>query len=382
MPVYLIHYSSEIGLKGKNRRDFISQLQRNIRRQLGVKQVEHLMGRLLVADPRPEVDFSRVFGVAWWASVQAGPPDMAWILAEAVAQAQRHPLAGQKPTFAVRAKRADKTFPSTSEQIQRQVGAAIVEALGWPVNLREPQVVIHVEVAPGRAFVFSQRHPGYQGLPVGISGKVVGLYSGGIDSAIAAWLMARRGAQVTLVHFHAFVDAQPAHQGKAGRLAALLGAYIPGLQVHYVPYYPFQIATAGLERRDQRYELVTFRRFMARAAERIAQRVGARAIFTGDSLGQVASQTLENMTAVDAAVQIPIFRPLIAWNKQEIIDLGERLGFYEVAKEPYKDCCSIISTHPATRAKLPVVERMEAALNLESLLEESLRQAESVRYGS
>ncbi len=381
MPLYLIHYSSEIGLKGKNRRDFIGQLQRNIRRQLGVGRVEHLMGRLLVEDERSDLDFSRVFGVAWWTQAAAVPQDLSAICQEAVRQAQQHPLAAQRPTFAVRARRADKSFPLPSNHLEREVGAAVVAATGWRVNLTQPDLTIYIEVAPGRAFVFSRRFPGHHGLPVGTGGKVVGLFSGGIDSVLAAWLMARRGAQVTLVHFHAFVRAQQAHEAKAGRLAAMLGTYIPGLRVYYVPYYPFQIATAGLQHRQQRYELVTFRRFMARAAERIARQIGAQAIFTGDSLGQVASQTLENMVAVDAAVEMPLFRPLIAWNKQEIIDLGERLGFYEIAKQPYKDCCSIISTHPATRAKLDVVERMETALGIEALLEESLAEAEILRYG-
>ncbi len=380
MPLYLIHYGSEIGLKGKNRADFIRRLQQNLRRQLGVRRVEHLMGRLVVEDERTDLDFARVFGVAWWAEAVAVAPEMQAITAEAVRQAQNHPLAGQRPTFAVRASRADKTFPRTSIQIEREVGAAVVAATGWPVDLTRPQVTIHIEVAPGRVFLFSRRHEGHHGLPVGSSGKVLGLFSGGIDSVIAAWLLARRGAMVELVHFHAFAAARYAHAEKTGRLAAMLGAYIPGLKVHYVPYHLFQVATAGLGRRNQRYELVVFRRFMARVAERLAQQRHAQALFTGDSLGQVASQTIENLTLVDRAVSLPIFRPLVAWNKQEIIDLGERLGFYAVAKQPYKDCCSIISTHPATRARAEAVERMEAALQIERLVEETLAEVETLTY--
>lgn len=380
MPLYLIHYGSEVGLKGKNRGDFIRRLQHNIKRQLGVRWVEHLMGRLLVEDERPDLDFSRVFGVAWWAEAVAVAPEMAAITAEAVRQAQSHPLAGQQPTFAVRATRADKSFPHTSVEIEREVGTAVAAATGWQVDLKHPQVTLHIEVAPGRVFVFSRRHKGHHGLPVGTSGKVVGLFSGGIDSVIAAWLLARRGATVELVHFHAFAAARYAHAEKVGRLAELLAAYIPDLKVHYVPYHLFQVATAGLARRNQRYELVVFRRYMARVAERLAQRLGAYALFTGDSLGQVASQTVENLTLVDRAVNLPIFRPLIGWNKQEIIDLGERLRFYAVAKQPYKDCCSIISTHPATRARLEVVERMEADLGIESLVQAALADVETLTY--
>ncbi|HEY57250.1 MAG TPA: tRNA 4-thiouridine(8) synthase ThiI [Anaerolineae bacterium] len=380
MVIYLVHYSSEIGLKGKNRRDFIDQLRRNIRRQLKVHQVEHLMGRLVVEDERPDLDFGKVFGVAWWAKAVAVPPDIEAIKAEAVRQALAHPLAGGKPTFAVRANRADKTFLLNSMQIEREVGAAVVVATGWKVNLRRPDLTIQVEVAPGRVFVFGQKQPGHQGLPVGTAGRAVGLFSGGIDSVMAAWLMARRGAEVALVHFHAFVKGEQAHREKVGRLAERLGEYIPGLKVYYVPYYLFQIATAGLKRRTQRYELVVFRRFMARAAERIARQMNAQVIFTGDSLGQVASQTLGNMVMVDRAVDLPVFRPLVAWNKQEIIDLGERLGFYEIAKQPYKDCCSIISTHPATRPNPEAIAQMEAELGVEALLTQTLEETEVFAY--
>jgi len=256
----------------------------------------------------------------------------------------------------------------------------VVEATGLKVDLTQPDLTLWVEVLSDRAFLYTEKYRGYQGLPVGISGRVMGLFSGGVDSLMAAWFMARRGAAVELVHFHAFTEARYAHHDKAGALAQALAAFIPGLRVHYIPYYLFQTATLSLSPREQRYELILFRRFMARAAEALARRYGAQAIFTGDSLAQVASQTMENLVAVDDAVTIPLFRPLIAFNKEETIGWAERLGFYEIAKQPYKDCCSIISKNPATRARIDVVRSLEERLDLEPVLRASLEAVETIAY--
>ncbi len=380
MPSFLLHYSSEIGLKGQNRRDFINQLRRNIRRQHpAVTSVEHLMGRLVAQSPQAE-DFSDVFGVAWWAEVRVLPPEMPAIVAAAVEEAQRQAAPGR--TFAIRARRADKTFPYNSPEIGRQVGAAVAQATGMRVDLDAPDVEVFVEVAPGTVFVFARRHPGPQGFPVGSSGKLVGLYSGGIDSVIATYLMARRGARVRLVHFHVFEHAAEAHQQKVGQLAQRLGRYIPGLQVYYLPYRLYHQQAQDLPRRFQPYRVVAFRRFMARAAAEIARQWHAAALFTGDSLGQVASQTMENLLAVNHALAgFPIFRPLLAWPKQEIIDLGEQLGFYDLAKQPYRDGCALLARKPATRAHLARVEEMERLLDIPALLAATLAQAEVFSYG-
>ena len=381
MPTYLIHYSSEIGLKGHNRRDFINQLRRNIRRQHpAVTSVEHLMGRLVAESPQAE-DFGDVFGVAWWAEVTVVPAEVEAMTAAAVAEARRQAAPGK--TFAIRARRAEKRFPLNSQEIGRVVGSAVAEATGMGVNLDAPDVEVFVEVAPGAVFVFAGRRPGPSGFPVGVSGKLVGLYSGGIDSVLAAYLMARRGARLSLVHFHVFEEAEEAHVQKVGQLAARLGGYIPGLKVHYLPYRPYHWRAADLPQKYQPYRVVTFRRFMARAAAAIARREGGQAVFSGDSLGQVASQTLENMLAVNAALEgFPIFRPLLAWSKQEIIDLGERLDFYDLAKQPYRDGCALLARKPATRANLQRVAEMEALLDIPSLLEETLAQDEVRVYGA
>ncbi len=380
--LYLIHYSSDIGLKGKNRPDFVRQLKANLRRQLPLRRVQEVQSRLLAWGPTPDLDLSRVFGVAWWAVPRVvAPPTWDAVVVTGVAMAREALARGDVRSFAVRARRSDKRYPKTSLAMERELGAAIVEATGLKVNLSQPDLTVWVEVLRDRAFVYTQKHRGYQGLPVGISGKVFGLFSGGVDSLMAAWFMARRGAAVELVHFHAFTEARYAHQDKAGALAQALAAFIPGLRVHYIPYYLFQAATLSLSARDQRYELIIFRRFMARAAVALAQKHGGQAIFTGDSLAQVASQTMENLAAVDDAVGgFPLFRPLIAFNKDETIGWAERLGFYDIAKRPYKDCCAIISKNPVTRARLERVQALEAQLNLEPVLQASLDAVETIAY--
>lgn len=382
MPLYLVHYGSEIGLKGKNRSDFIHQLKRNIQAQLPVERVRPLHGRLLVESPRDDLDFSLVFGVAWWTRplVVENPTPQALSEAIVVLARQAREDFDQDPTFAVRARRADKTFPWNTLTLERELGASVVQALGWQVNLSRPQVTLHVELVPGRAFLYHQKHPGHHGLPVGSTGRAFGLFSGGIDSVMAAWYMARRGVEVELVHFHAFTQARYANEGRAGKLARHLARYLPRLRVHYFPYHHFQAATLDLSPKEQRYELVVFRRFMARIAEILARQGRGQAIFTGDSLGQVASQTMENIAAVDAAVSIPFFRPLLTFNKQEIIDMGERLGFYQLVLEPYKDCCSIISRNPATRARMDLVEAIEESIHLPRLLETTLQERETFTY--
>ncbi len=382
MPIYLVHYGSEIGLKGKNRGDFLRQLQRNIQAQLPVERVHLLHGRFLVESPRDDLDFSRVFGVAWWTRPLVVPRPTPERLRETIVHLARRAREGfdHDPTFAVRARRADKTFPWNTLDLERELGAAVVQALGWKVNLGQPEVTLYVEVVPGRAFLYHDKRPGHHGLPVGSTGRAFGLFSGGIDSVMAAWYMARRGVEVELVHFHAFTEARYAHQGRAGKLARHLARYLPRLRVHYFPYHLFQAATLDLSRREQRYELVVFRRFMARIAEHLARERRGQAIFTGDSLGQVASQTMENIAAVDAAVSLPFFRPLLAFNKQEIIDLGERLGFYQLVLEPYKDCCSIISRNPATRARMDVVQALETRIRLPRLLDATLALRETYLY--
>ncbi len=375
MYTYLVHYG-EIALKGKNRPDFERQLVRNIEGQHPVERVERLRGRMVVHSDHT-IDLSNVFGVAWWAEVSEVDFEVEAIREEAKRLTSSG--VGDASSFAVRVSRADKSFPLRSRELEERVGGDLDSMLTIPVNLDAPDFRLSIEIAQGRVFVFTERREGPRGLPAGISGSLMGLYSAGIDSAVAAYLMGKRGAGVELVHFHALTDGAKAHGAKAGDMARAIARFFPALNVHYVPYHHFQLATGGLNR-HQRQELVVFRRFMARVGERLARRVGALGLFSGDNLGQVASQTLENLSAVDEALSVSMFRPLIAYDKQEIIDLGKSLGLHEIANEPYKDCCSIIAQHPATRANMDYVREIEQQIGIEDLIEESLSEAVTYEY--
>lgn len=371
----LVHYG-EIALKGKNRPEFEGQLADNIRRQHPVDEVRRLSGRM-IAQSEVRVDLSNVFGIAWWAEAEELDPDVAGIRKRGLKLALER--IGGSRSFAVRTTRADKSFPLRSQELEELVGGDIDRAVEAHVDLEEPEFTLYVEITEGKAYLHTERNEGPRGLPAGISGRLLGLYSAGIDSAVAAYLMGKRGAQVELIHFHAMAGGERAHRAKAGELAGAIAHYFPSLRVHYVPYHHFQLATSSLKK-HQRQELVVFRRFMARAAERLAEPRGALGLFTGDNLGQVASQTLENMRAVDLALGIPIYRPLVAYDKQEIIDLGIELGFDEIANRSYKDCCSIIARHPATRANLDRVRDIEKEIDVEALIEASLAEAVVYEY--
>jgi thiamine biosynthesis protein ThiI len=373
--VYLVHYG-EIGLKGKNRPDFEIQLADNIRSQHAVDRVERLRGRLVIHG-EGSLDLSNVFGIAWWAHATPVEATVEAIRRQGLAMARER--IGNSSSFAVRTSRADKSFPLRSQELERLVGGDLDESFDIPVDLDRPAFTLHIEIAEGAAYLYTDKHEGPRGLPAGISGRMVGLYSAGIDSAVAAYLMGKRGASVELIHFHALTGAEQADEQKAGRLARKIAGFFPSLKVHYVPYHHFQMATLGLDR-HQRQELVVFRRFMARAAAKLAGRRRALALFSGDNLGQVASQTLENLVAVDQSVDHSIFRPLIAYDKQEIIDLGKALDFDEIANEGYKDCCSIIAQHPATRANLDIVRKIEADIKVDELIDISLDESTTYDY--
>lgn len=374
---YLVHYA-EIGLKGRNRPAFERQLMKNVRRQHGVEVTRRLPGRIAVESERA-LDLGNVFGIAWWTKAWEMEADVDQVEAAAVQLAQGAPTGCE--SFAMRAKVVDKRFGYSSSELEVRLGQTVKDATGLKVDLDQPDLRIYVEVILPEAFVYTARHPGPGGLPVGTAGKVMGLLSGGVDSAVAAYLMAKRGAWIELLHFYALPSAEEAHEGKIGEVARQLSRYLPGLVVHYAPYHAFQLATAEIAGRLQREELVAFRRFMAMTGQGMAEKRRAQALFTGDSLGQVASQTLENLLAVHDAVGMPIFRPVIAYDKVEIIDFAKQVGLYEPAIVPYKDCCSLMARSPATKAKLAHIRHIEEKIEIGRLVEQTLSEVVSHRYG-
>ncbi|NOZ05697.1 MAG: tRNA 4-thiouridine(8) synthase ThiI [Chloroflexi bacterium] len=379
----VVHYA-ELGLKGKNRPFFERQLAKNIRAvltELGPVQTKRFWGRLLVTIPA-STPFAEVrkrlqplFGMAYFAPVRV--VSQAWDDIQEAVLEQARLLLDPDTSFRVKAHRGDKRFPLISPEIGRQLGAAIVAMTGSPVDLQSPAVTIYVNIQVEHAYIFAEKIPGAGGLPVGVTGRVMGLLSGGIDSPVAAHLMLKRGCKVDFVHFHALRSAEEAANSKIVELArhVITPQGIPA-QVHLVPYHPFQMR---LLTNESRYELVIFRRFMARVAQDLARQHHAQAIVTGDNLGQVASQTLENLVAVEEAVEMPIFRPLLCFDKQEIIGLAQQLGTFDLSVQPYKDCCSIVDRHPATRVRADQLTEIESAIDFPQLIADSLAETTTVR---
>jgi thiamine biosynthesis protein ThiI len=384
MQSVIVHYQ-EIALKGKNRPWFVARLVRNLRAALSdldVKAVRVLMGRIeIVLGPGAEWSvardrLARVFGVGNFAKAGRAPLDV-----EAIAAAILDDLGDTNTsTFRLSARRADKRFPLTSPQIEREVGGRIKEARGWDVNLSRPELTIHVETLTDEAFYFFGKDRGPGGLPVGASGRVVCLLSGGIDSPVAAWRMMRRGCRVLFVHFHSYPVLSRASQEKARELAANLTRFQYSSTLMLVPFADIQqqvILTVPPPLR-----VVVYRRLMMRIAERIAQRNRALALVTGEVVGQVASQTLENMTRITEVVTLPVLRPLVGMDKEEITAEAQRLGTYPISIIPDQDCCTLFTPrHPATRAKVYEVERAEGNLPIDEIVVQAADTAIVEHYG-
>ncbi len=374
MKSIVVHYQ-EIALKGNNRPWFVARLARNMRQAvagLGVREVRVLMGRIEVllgdADSGKVRDrLGRVFGIANFAEAGRAPLDV-----DAIASAILADLGDrQAKTFRVSAKRADKRFPLSSPEIEREVGGRIKEARGWTVNLGHPEFTIHVEALTNEAFYYFGKEPGAGGMPVGTSGRVACLMSGGIDSPVAAWRLMRRGCRVLLVHFHSYPILSRASQEKVRELAKLLATYQHHSRLLLVPFGEIQqqvvLAVAPPLR------VVIYRRLMMRIAEALARRAKAQALVTGEVVGQVASQTLENLASINSVVTMPVLRPLVGMDKDEITAEAQRLGTYPISIIPDQDCCTLFTPrHPATKARWADVTRAEAALPIDEIVTQAV----------
>jgi thiamine biosynthesis protein ThiI len=383
MQSVIVHYQ-EIALKGKNRPWFVARLVRNVREALSdldVRDVRALMGRIeVVLGATAEWSAIRdrlagVFGIANFARAGRAPLDV-----EEIAAAILRDLGDlETDTFRVSARRADKRFPLTSPQIEREVGGRIKEARGWRVDLSNPALTIHLEVLTNEAFYFFGKDRGAGGLPSGVSGRVVCLLSGGIDSPVAAWRMMRRGCRVLFVHFHSYPILSRASQEKARELVRLLTRFQLHSRLLLVPFGEIQQRVVLSVAPPLR--VVIYRRLMMRIAEAAARSHKAQALATGDVVGQVASQTLENMTQIDDVVRMPVLRPLIGMDKDEITAEAQRLGTYPISIIPDQDCCTLFTPrHPATRARRGDVERAEASLDVESIVAAALSTAAEERF--
>jgi thiamine biosynthesis protein ThiI len=392
----VVHYA-EIGLKGRNRGYFVNALMDNMRqalRGLEYDSVQGMYGRVMVrlrenSDPQqirkrlqlvPGIaNFS--FAEAIAIPVQVAVPvdeqptwhamrDAAWRLVQA----------STARTFVVRAKRAEKNFPLQSLDVERALGAWVLEqarATNRPlkVDVHDPELTVRVEIVRPQGFVYGIKEQGPGGLPVGTSGRLVSLLSAGFDSPVASYMMMKRGAEIVFVHFHAHPLTDRSSMENVRDLVASLNKIQHRSRLYQVPFGLAQQQIIAASPRDIR--MVIYRRFMMRIASAIAQREKALGLVTGESLGQVASQTLPNMAVIDAAAELPVYRPLVGLNKDEIIAIADRIGTGGISAEPAADCCSLmVSKHPVTKATAALVEQVESALDVARLVDEAVQAAE------
>jgi tRNA uracil 4-sulfurtransferase len=274
-------------------------------------------------------------------------------------------------SFRVSATRSDKRLPFTSPQVEREVGGLIKEAKGWRVDLERPALTVHIEMLPDGAFYFFGKEPGAGGMPSGSGGRVACLLSGGIDSPVAAYRLMRRGCSVLLIHFHSYPILSRASQEKVREIAALLTKYQLRSRLLLVPFGEIQQQVVLAVPPEMR--VVVYRRLMLRIAERLARKGHARALVTGEVIGQVASQTLENMTAIAHATSLEILRPLVGMDKDEITAEAIRIGTYPISIIPDQDCCTLFTPrHPVTRVRLAEVDHVEQALPIEEMVASAL----------
>lgn len=372
MNTIVVHYK-ELALKGKNRPWFVKLLVRNLRAALAdvpVASTRSVMGRIEIAlgpdaawnEVRARV--RRVFGIANFSFAGRAAHDF-----DELASAILADLGDIEPaSFRVRARRSDKRFPFTSPQIEREVGGRIQEAKGWRVDLVNGALTIHIEMMPDHAFYYFGKEPGAGGLPTGSGGRVACLLSGGIDSPVAAYRLMRRGCSVLLIHFHSYPILSRASQEKVREITALLTTYQLRSRLVLVPFGELQQQVLLAVPAELR--VVIYRRLMVRIAEKLARNWRARALVTGEVIGQVASQTLENMTSIAEATSLEILRPLVGMDKDEITEQAVRLGTYSISIIPDQDCCQLFTPrHPATRARREEIERAESALPIGEMVD-------------
>lgn len=365
----------EIVLKGSNRKLFERRLHNNIRssvRDLGdIRLSQRGAGVIIVRKPEASdleiaaiADrMANVMGVVWVHLVRRVRKDL-----DAIVDVSVRSMADREGTFAVRARRRDKRFEMNSGELAGYLGSKIIEAHGYKVNLKRPDNTLYVEIDKDEAFVFTDGIPGQGGLPAGMSGRGLVLMSGGIDSPVAAHRMIRRGLKVDFLHFSGMPFTGPESIYKAYSLVRQIDRYQVGSRLFVVPFGKAQqqLKSSGIER----LQIVAQRRLMLKAAEALADDLGAECLITGDALGQVSSQTMTNLTALDDAVDMPIMRPLIGMDKSEIMDQARKIGTLAISELPDEDCCTMLTPRQVeTAAKIPDLRTIEKRLDAEELAE-------------
>ena len=382
--IILIKYG-EIILKGLNRRWFENLLIKNIRSAIGNKNVESIVkGQAVIyITPNPDADIdamvnrlSKVFGIVFIARAAVFPKDMDVILNEGVPYLE-DALAFCN-TFKVEARRSDKKFPLKSPEISREMGGAILRRnKHLSVDVHEPDAVVRVEIRDDEAYVYadSARMAGSGGMPTGSNGKATVLLSGGIDSPVAAWMIAKRGVEIDAVHFFSPPYTSERAKEKVIQLAREVAAYTGKYNLYIVPFTEQQLAIR--DNCPEEHLTLIMRRMMMMTAERIAQKNNSLALITGESIGQVASQTIHALAVTNETVSMPVFRPLIGMDKNEIIEIARKIGTFETSILPYEDCCTVfVPKHPTTRPVLEKILQSQAKIDMEALVEKAVEETE------
>ena len=377
----------EMVLKGLNRHSFEDKLQANIHRRLNGLGRFRVYTRQSTTYVEPMEDscdmdaaweaMKKVFGVVGLSRARACEKDK-----DAILKACHEYLDDRlrtARTFKVETRRADKTFPMTSIQLSQYVGGELDELYpNLQVDVHHPELTVYVEIRDYAAFVHANPDPGAGGLPVGINGRAVSLLSGGIDSPVSSYMIAKRGVALEMVHFFSYPYTSPEAKEKVLELARLLTPWCGRLTVHGVPFTAIQEEL----RRSCPEEMFTLvmRRFMMRIAQRVAKRCGAKALVTGESLGQVASQTMDAMTVTGQVVDIPVLRPVVGMDKEEIVQISRKIGTYDTSILPYEDCCTVFTPrHPRLRPTVEEAEAAEAGLDIEAMVQAAVDGIERIR---
>ena len=377
----LIHHA-EIGLKKGNFAFFEKKLVENIKKSAQNKGVK--TEKITRHEKRIIADFdsnekkvsgilSNVFGIKHFSFALEIDSDLKKLEKE-IEKILKKFKKNKIQKIAFQTKRSDKRFSLTSIEINKKLGE-ISNKLGLKVDYKNFEKKIFIEITSKKIYIYTERINGLGGLPVGTSGRVLVLFSGGIDSPVASWLMMKRGCKADFLHFHASINNKQAFNSKINSLAKKFNIFQESSKLYLVPYSTYSVFTQG--KIQEKYDLVLFKHFMLKFAEKLAEENHYDAIVLGDNLGQVASQTIENIRASSLGINAVIFRPLLTYDKQEIIDLSKKIGTYEMSIEKYKDCCSILSRKPSTKTKLKSFENVLKDININDIVDKSMKELET-----
>jgi thiamine biosynthesis protein ThiI len=384
----LVRYG-ELALKGGNRREFVEALVRNMKvaaQSVAPVKIHRERGRLLVRPERRVIEVAHrlrdVFGIssvspAW--STTNEPEAIVELSRAVVADAFSTVPPGERRTFRVQSRRGEKRFPMTSAELDRHVAERVLGQVEdrVKVQLKNPEIVLGIDVRTGGTYVFVERLQGSGGLPVGTLGKALCLFSGGIDSPVAAWMTMKRGCEVPLVSFHAYPYIGESARRKVIDLARILARFQPRSRLFVVPFAPIQVAVR--DQTPETYRTVLYRRMMQRIAAGIAEEDGCGALVTGESLGQVASQTLENITCIEAAADLPVLRPLIGFDKEETIRIAQRIGTFDLSSRAEPDCCTVfLPSRPVIRGRIDRCDEAESRIDVEGLVASAIAEKETL----